>query len=76
MLKSPDLPLPNNHKGVPSYKTDAALFTMFLTSQGKYAEAGSLFERTQIVREKALGPGHEDVASVLRNRALLLNQQV
>lgn len=45
-------------------------------SQGKYAEAGLLYERSQAIREKALGPEHPDVANSLNNRALLLYQQV
>lgn len=49
---------------------------MLSTSQSKCAEAGPLFERTQTIREKVLGPEHEDVADVLQNRALLLRQQV
>lgn len=49
---------------------------MISTFQGNYAEAGPLFERTQAIREKVLGPGHEHVADVLNNRAMMLEEQV
>lgn len=45
-------------------------------SQGKYAQAEPLLERAQTIREKVLGPEHEDVASIVNNRVLLLEQQV
>lgn len=44
--------------------------------QGKYEEAGPLYERSLAIREKALGPDHPAVATALNNRALLLNSQV
>ena len=47
-----------------------------LMSQGKYAEAEPLYERSQVIREKALGPEHPAVAAVLSNRAVLLESQV
>ena len=47
-----------------------------LLSQGKYAEAEPLYERSQAIREKALGPEHPDVAQSLNNRAFLLKSQV
>ena len=47
-----------------------------LLSQGKYAEAEPLYERSQAIREKALGPEHPAVATVLNNRASLLESQV
>jgi Tetratricopeptide repeat len=37
-----------------------------------YAEAESLFKRALAIREKALGPGHPNVAIVLENYAALL----
>ena len=47
-----------------------------LLSQGKYAEAEPLYERSQAIQEKALGPEHPDVAAVLNNWAGLLESQV
>ena len=44
--------------------------------QGKYNEAEPLYERSQAIREKVLGPEHPDVAQSLNNRALLLKAQV
>ena len=44
--------------------------------QGKYDEAGPLYERSLAIREKALGPDHLDVATALNNRAGLLRVQV
>ena len=44
--------------------------------QGKYDEAGQLYDRSLAIREKALGPDHPDVAQSLNNRALLLEDQV
>ncbi len=45
-------------------------------TQGKYAEAEPLYERSQAIREKVLGPEHPDVAQSLNNRAGLLRSQV
>lgn len=45
-------------------------------SRGKYAEAALLFERSQAIREKVLGPEHPEVATALNNRANLLETQV
>lgn len=47
-----------------------------LLSQGKYGEAEPLYERSQAIREKMLGPEHPDVAVSLNNRAGLLSTQV
>ena len=47
-----------------------------LLSQGKYAEAEPLYERSQAIQEEALGPEHPAVAAVLSNRAGLLKSQV
>ncbi|CAN0431038.1 unnamed protein product, partial [Ectocarpus sp. 13 AM-2016] len=43
---------------------------------GKYIEAEPLYERSQAIREKVLGPEHPDVATTLNNRALLFGRQV
>ena len=40
--------------------------------QGKYAEAEPLYARAIEIWEKALGPEHPNVATVLNNRAGLL----
>lgn len=45
-------------------------------AQGKYAVAETLYERSQAIREKLLGPEHTDVASSLNNRALMFTRQV
>lgn len=45
-------------------------------TQGNYADAERFYERSQAIREKALGPEHPDVATVLNNRAALLKTQV
>lgn len=50
-------------------------FTTFAL-QGKYAEAEPLYERSQAIQEKALGPEHPDLAKSLDNRAVLLQKQV
>lgn len=44
--------------------------------QGKHAEAESLFKKTQDVFEHCLGQDHPDVATILNNRAVLLETQV
>ena len=44
--------------------------------QGKYAEAGPLYERSLAIREKVLGPDHPDVATSLNNLAIGLYYQV
>ena len=41
----------------------------FYHSQGKYAEAGFLYERALKITEKGLGPNHHNVAAVLGNMA-------
>ncbi|CAN0390435.1 unnamed protein product, partial [Laminaria digitata] len=38
------------------------LLQFYATFQGKYEEAGPLYERSLAIREKALGPDHPDVA--------------
>ncbi|CAM9971540.1 unnamed protein product [Ectocarpus sp. 8 AP-2014] len=47
-----------------------------LCMTGKYAEAEPLYERSQAIQEKVLGPEHPDVATSLNNRASLLESQV
>lgn len=50
--------------------------TLSAVLQGKYEEAEPLYERSQAIREKVLGPEHPDVAQSLNNRAVLLYAQV
>eukprot|EP00752_Nemacystus_decipiens_P014194 g12623.t1 len=45
------------------------------TPQGKYSEAGPLYERCQAVEERALGPEHPHLAITLLSRADLLQSQ-
>lgn len=47
-----------------------------LFAQGKFSEAEQLYESSQAVEEKILGPEHPDVATSLNNRAGLLQDQV
>lgn len=51
------------------------LFHLF-AFQGKYDEAGAMYERSLAIREKTLRPDHPDVAESLNNQAVLLNNQV
>ena len=44
-------------------------------AQGRYAEAEPLYARALAIREKALGPQHQDVATSLDNLALLYRAQ-
>src|SRR6266705_554827 len=46
-----------------------------LYNAGKYAEAVPLAQRALAIREKALGPDHPDVASLLNNLAELYRAQ-
>ena len=41
---------------------------------GKYTEAEPLYKRVLAIREKALGPDHPHVASVLENMAELYKE--
>ncbi len=43
-------------------------------AQGKYVEAEPLYQRALAIREKALGPEHPAVATVLENYAALLHK--
>lgn len=49
---------------------------VFITFQGKYAEAEPLYERCQTIYEKALGSEHPHLATALNNRAELLREKV
>ena len=49
----------------------AMLSTAF---QGKYGQAEPLYERSQTIREKVLGPEHPAVAAVLNSRAGLFRK--
>ena len=51
----------------------AALSPVF---QGKFDEADPLYLRAIEIGEKTLGPDHPDLATLLNNRARLLQQQV
>ncbi|CAN0170499.1 unnamed protein product, partial [Ectocarpus fasciculatus] len=44
--------------------------------QGKYEEAGPLYERSLTIREKTLGSDHPYVAHSLNNMAVLLESKV
>ena len=46
-----------------------------LYQEGKYAEATEIAKRVVAIREKALGPEHPDVGTVLNNLALLYHAQ-
>lgn len=61
---------------VVSAQVDLSLTLSVLTTQGKYAEAESLFERSQALREKVFGLEHPDVAQSLYHRAGVLENQV
>ena len=47
-----------------------------LLSQGKYADADPLYKRTQEIWETFLGRDHPNAATILNNRAGLLESQV
>ena len=59
---------------VPTYFV--RLYHAVLCIQGKYGEAGALYERCQAIQEKVLGPEHPALATTLRGRARLLENQV
>lgn len=47
-----------------------------MVSQGKYAEAGPLYERSLTIRKKVLDPDHPEIAISLNNCAGLLQEKV
>ena len=47
-----------------------------ISRQGEYAKAGELYERSQAIQEKVLGPEHPSLAATLHSRAYLLQAQV
>ncbi len=47
---------------------------MLYHTQGRYAEAEPLYQRSLAIREKALGPDHPHVAQNLENYAALLRK--
>ncbi len=47
----------------------------FYRTQGKYAEAEPLYQRSLAIDENALGPDHPDLATDLNNLALLYHAQ-
>lgn len=51
-------------------------YTTTLVFQGKHAAAESLYQRSQAIRVKALGPEHPLVAQLLNNQAVLCASQV
>ncbi|CAN0339491.1 unnamed protein product, partial [Scytosiphon promiscuus] len=51
------------------------LLTLPTYIQGKYDEAGPLYERSLTIREKAYGPDHPEVATALNNWAVVLQEQ-
>jgi hypothetical protein len=54
----------------------ADLLAALYLHQGRYDDADPLLNRSQPIREKALGPNHPDVALSLSNLgALYVNQQ-
>ena len=59
-----------------AFEIQIPMSTGHYDEQGKYAEAEPLYERSQAIREKALGLDHPDVASSLNHRARLLTTQV
>lgn len=51
------------------------MYVMLSVVQERHAEADPLYQRSQAIREKALGPDHLDVSHVLNDRALSMYQQ-
>jgi hypothetical protein len=43
-------------------------------TQGKYAEAEPLYQRSLVIWEKALGPEHPDMATILEKYAAMLRE--
>lgn len=73
-----DAPLPRNDQVLATQRGNDVYHSGPTCSliQGKYAEAEALYERSQAILEKALGPEHPDVAGILNERAGLLQAQV
>ena len=44
---------------------------LIFMAQGRYVEAESLYKRTLVIAEKAMGPEHPNTATTLNNLALL-----
>ncbi|CAB1098972.1 unnamed protein product [Ectocarpus sp. CCAP 1310/34] len=72
---------PENPEVATVLKTRACSAKMYLpwlsvrtACQGKGEEAEPLHERSQAIREKVLGPENPEVATVLKNRALMVGQ--
>jgi Tetratricopeptide repeat len=51
----------------PTTRTSPPHLTTSPRDQGRYGEAEPLYLRSLAIREKALGPDHPDVATVLNN---------
>jgi tetratricopeptide (TPR) repeat protein len=58
----------------PGYGAES-LALLLRYSQGRYADAEPLYKRSLAIREKTLGPDHEDVATSLNNLAELYRSQ-
>lgn len=52
------------------------VLALFVTLQGRYADAESLFAWCQAIQEKVVGLEHPASASTLHNRAVLYRAQV
>lgn len=59
-----------------SSKNHHLLFAAPCSFQGRHAEAEPLHKRSQAIRGEVLDPEHPDLANVLSNRALCLEEQV
>ena len=49
---------------------------VLFVEQGETSEATTLFKRTREMLEKSLGRDHPNVAAILNNQAVMLNNQV
>ncbi len=47
---------------------------LYLSERARYSEAEPLYQRALVIAEKALGPDHPDVATLLENYATLLRR--
>ena len=59
----------------PDLAIDLNNLALLYDTQGRYAEAEALYQRSLTIREKALGPEHPDVAGSLNNLAELYRAQ-